>query len=64
MSQADLGRQSVLGREKSKGTRGGGCLVCLRATGKPTGEPLKLSEGMTVTWMSRVLVGSIKQVLN
>lgn len=50
MSQADLGRKSVLGREKSKGTRGGGCLVCLRATGKPTGEPLKLSEGMTVLY--------------
>lgn len=30
MSQADLGRKSVLGREKSKDTRGRGCLVCLR----------------------------------
>lgn len=47
MSQADLGRKSVLGREKSKGTKGGGCLVCLRGIGKPIGELLKLSEGMT-----------------
>lgn len=40
MSQADLGRKSVLGREKSKDTRGRGCLVFKRhfPVGKPTGS--------------------------
>ena len=64
ISHADFGRKSVSGIRKSEGTEEGGRLVCLRAVGKPTGKLLKLSEGIMVTWMTRVLEGLIQEVLH
>lgn len=64
ISHTDLGRKSVSGIGKSEDTEEGGCLVCLRAVGKPAGKLLKLSEGIMVTWMTRVLEDLIQEVLH